>query len=121
MEGKGWLKSITKDWASGKILLTFEFDQDISSQIESIKDKLLRITAKIYRKKRSLDANAYYWVMVTQLADVLHVSEPFMHNMMLRKYGQDEIINGKLMYVSVPDDGESKADESGNLSYQADI
>ena len=69
MESLGSLKNITKDWANGKFLLTFEMEQDIGSQIEEIKDQLLTVTAKKFRRRRSLDANAYYWQLITKLAD----------------------------------------------------
>ena len=114
MESKGILKSITKDWVSGKFLLTFELEQDISGQLEGIKDKLLRVTAKLWREKRSLDANAYYWVLISKLSEVLKISKSRAHNLMLRRYGQDEIYEGKLIYVIIPDteEAEEKALES---------
>ena len=55
--------------------------------IDSIKDKPLSITAKISRKKRSLDANAYYWVLCGRLAEALHISKSRCHNIMLARYG----------------------------------
>lgn len=114
MESRGRLKGISRDWQTGKFLVTFEVDADISGQIESMTDRELRITAKRWREKRSLDANAYHWVLIGKLAEALRVSKSFMHNMMLRKYGQDEVIGGKLVYVVLPDtpDGERIAEEA---------
>ena len=48
----------------------------------------LDVEIKKRRKKRSLDANAYYWKLASEVADVLHVSKPYIHNYLLRKYGQ---------------------------------
>lgn len=87
MEGKGVFKSITRSWESGKIQLTFEFDQDISGSVDEIKDGTLTITAKKYRRKRSLDSNAYYWQLLAKLANKLSVSNAYMHNVLLRRYG----------------------------------
>lgn len=114
MESLGSLKNITKDWANGKFLLTFEMEQDIGSQIEEIKDQLLTVTAKKFRRRRSLDANAYYWQLITKLADRLKVSKPYLHNLMLRRYGQIEIVDGKMIYLVLPDsdDGSRRADEA---------
>ena len=114
MESLGSLKNITKDWANGKFLLTFEMEQDIGSQIEEIKDQLLTVTAKKFRRKRSLDANAYYWQLITKLAGRLKVSKPYLHNLMLRRYGQTEIVDGKMIYLVLPDsdDGSRRADEA---------
>lgn len=104
MESKGILKSVTKDWVTNKFIITFELEKDISGQIECMKDKVLNIVAKQYRKKRSLDANAYYWKLITEFAETSKISKPMAHNMMLRRYGQIEEMDGHLIYVVVPDD-----------------
>lgn len=46
MEGKGTLKGVALDWSTGKFRLTFEMEQDVSSQLDAVRDKPLRITAK---------------------------------------------------------------------------
>lgn len=81
---------------------------------EAFDGKRITLTIKEYRKKRSLDANAFYWATISQLAEVLQVSNPFLHNLMLRRYGQAEEYDGGLVYVLLPDDDESarKADEA---------
>lgn len=114
MEYKGTLKNISKDWDSGHFQLTYETETDITGQIESIRGKQLRIIAKQWREKRSLDANAYYWQLITKLADVQRVSKPYMHNMMLRRYGQTELINGQMVFLVLPDseEGIRKAEEA---------
>lgn len=104
MESKGILKDIARNWETGKFLLTFEMDQDITGQLEGIRGKLLNIVAKQYRKKRSLDANAYYWQLLTKLAEASGISKNRAHNLMLRRYGQLEEMDGHLIYVVVPDD-----------------
>lgn len=104
MESKGILKDIARNWETGKFLLTFEMDQDITGQLEDIRGKLLNIVAKQYRKKRSLDANAYYWQLLTKLSEASGISKNRAHNLMLRRYGQLEEMDGHLIYVVVPDD-----------------
>lgn len=106
MECKGTLKDVTKDWITGRFRLTFEFDKDVSEEIERLSGKLLAITAKVYRRKRSLDANSYYWSLLTKLAEAAGISKPHAHNMMLRRYGKLEEIDGRLIYVVVPDNDE---------------
>lgn len=103
MEFKGILKNITKDWVTGKALLTFEAEQDVTSQIEAITGKQLRVTAKQWREKRSLDANAYYWVLIGKLAEAVQISKPRAHNLMLRRYGQNMTIDGAGAYIRIPD------------------
>ena len=46
MEGKGTLKDVAVDWSTGKFRLTFEMERDVSGQLDAVRDKLLRITAK---------------------------------------------------------------------------
>lgn len=103
MESKGTLKSVTKDWMTGKFLITFELEHDISSQIEGIRGKELNITAKQYKKKRSLDANAFYWSLLSKLSEALHISKTRAHSIMLRRYGQPAIVDGSVAYVPIPD------------------
>lgn len=60
------------------------------------------------KKKRSLDANAYYHVLVGKLAKALGYSTNRIHNLTLRKYGQLENIGGQLVYVMIPDTDEAE-------------
>lgn len=113
METKGRIKQINLDWKTRKTAVTVEIDAK-PDEVEKLTDKDLTVVLKQFRQKRSLDANAYYWLLLTQLADVQNVSNPFMHNMLLRRYGQPEIIDGKMVYIVLPDtdEGAKKADEA---------
>mgnify|MGYP002094016092 FL=1 len=88
--------------------LTFELESDVSSSIDKMKDKPLRIIAKQWREKRSLDANAYYWVLLSRLAEMAGISKPRAHNLMLRRYGQNLMIAGQMAYLVVPDTTEAE-------------
>lgn len=44
--------------------------------------------ANPHHEKRSLNANSYYWRLLTDLAGALRVSRQEMHEIMLRRYGQ---------------------------------
>lgn len=76
----------------------------------TLKDKDVTLTVKPYRAKRTLSANAYYWKLLGELAKVLKVSNPYLHNQLLRRYG---VVNGD-MFVNIPDTDEAarKTDES---------
>lgn len=108
MECKGTLKDVTKDWMTGRFRLTFEVDKDVSAEIERLSGKLLALTAKVYRRKRSLDANSYYWSLLTKLSEVAGISKNRAHNMMLRRYGKLVEVDGDLIYVVVPDNDEGE-------------
>lgn len=52
--------------------------------------KQLEAEIKQYRKRRSLDANSYAWVLMTKIADVLRTSKEEVYIEMLKRYGQRE-------------------------------
>ena len=54
--------------------------------------KPLSVEVKVHRKKRSLDANAYYFALLTQLADLMGRSVEELHVTMLKQYGVFEYI-----------------------------
>lgn len=116
MKCTGRIQNIAKDWQSGKLLVTLAINEASAiTEIDKIKDvEKLSIEAKKYREKRSLDANAYYWQLVTQIAEAINSSTSFVHNYLLRKYGQVLIIDDKMAFVVLPDTDEAsrKADEA---------
>lgn len=88
MDCKGTLKDVTKDWMTGRFRLTFEVDKDVSAEIERLSGKLLALTAKVYRRKRSLDANALLWHCLGEIANVLRTDKWDVYLLMLKRYGK---------------------------------
>lgn len=43
---------------------------------------------KEHKQKRSLDANAYYWVLVNKIAEALNQTKDFIHLCMLKSYSE---------------------------------
>ena len=91
----GKIQNIAKDFRSGQLQVTFAInEQSVISEIESLRDcEKLSIEAKKHRAKRSLDANAYAWVLFTKIAEVVESSKDEVYEEMLQKYGfmyQDE-------------------------------
>lgn len=72
------------------------------------KQMVYEMEVKEYREGRSLSANGLYWSLIGKLSDALKISKPNMHNKMLRRYGQAEIIDGKLVYIYVLDTEEAE-------------
>ena len=89
MECTGKLKSVSKNWISRKWEVTFEINEDITASIDKIRDKLLNLTAKIHREKRSLDANAYAWVLMQKIAEAIHTDKWAVYLRMLERYSPD--------------------------------
>ena len=46
-------------------------------------DEMKEYEIKEHKPKRSLNANAYYWVLVNKIADTLNQSKEFIHMSML--------------------------------------
>lgn len=54
------------------------------------KEKIFEI--KEHKEKRSLSQNAYAWKLITEIGNVLRKSKEEVYQMMLKDYGQSEII-----------------------------
>lgn len=52
--------------------------------------KELELIVREVKQKRSLSQNAYFWVMVSKLADYMRLPKQDMYLMMLERYGQRE-------------------------------
>ena len=82
---------------------------------EAIKAGIMYVVEiKRHRKRRSLDQNAMYWSILGQIAKALGISNSKAHNLMLRRYGAVETIDGKTIKLVLPDTDEAaqRADEA---------
>lgn len=62
MNFTGKLEGLKMDYVTRKQSLSLEVNEDARDAFQELKDcEKLVIQIKKYRKKRSLDANAYYW------------------------------------------------------------
>ena len=68
---------------NAQVIIQWLFEQD-KSKIYEIKEK---------KQKRTLTANAYYWSLLNQLASVLRLNNDKCHFLMLKRYGQYEVIS----------------------------
>lgn len=72
MDFTGSFISIGKDFLTGKWNVALSVNEDVTRTFERLRESnLLDIEIKQHRKRRSLDANAYMWVMLQKIADVL--------------------------------------------------
>jgi len=56
------------------------------------KGKTLDVTIEQHRKKRSLDSNAYLWILCQKIAEVLHTTKEAVYREFIRRVGQFEIL-----------------------------
>lgn len=55
----------------GKQRVTLELDEDFREAFDKLRDTPVEVTIKRHRARRSLDANAYAWVLIDRLAEEL--------------------------------------------------
>lgn len=66
-------------------------DEVIKWLLNQDREKLFEI--KPYRQKRSLNANAYAWVLINEIANRLRTSKDEVYLEMLKRYGQSRVIS----------------------------
>lgn len=89
MEFTGKIKSINKNLITDELDITFSTNQNILPEYEKLKDdKKISVKAVRHRKKRSLNANNYLWVLLGKLADVHRADKWDIYLKMLRTYGK---------------------------------
>lgn len=69
---------------NAKAIIQWLFDQQDADKLYEIKEK---------KSKRSLTANAYYWSLLNQLASVMRMDNQECHFLMLKRYGQYEVVS----------------------------
>lgn len=103
METTGKLTAVTKDILTGKLNITFQIDSDCVDELNRIAIiESLDIKADKHKEKRSLDANAYFHVLVGKIADKITISKAKAKNILIAKYGQVELLpdGSPLIYKS---------------------
>lgn len=96
MECKAKMIDVSKSIASNSYRVLFELDAlgvnqgDLFKYLEM---DALRLKVVKWAEKRSLDANAYFHVLVGKIADVLGISKTRCKNDMITSYGQIEYID----------------------------
>lgn len=88
---------ITKQF-SGDYEVTLIVSQDQEGNMEPLNDLLndekLKECKIAHKKiKRSLNANSYAWVLITEIANVLRANKEDVYLSMLKRYGQSSVVS----------------------------
>ncbi|MCX4265995.1 MAG: hypothetical protein OSJ64_04170, partial [Firmicutes bacterium] len=67
--------------------LTLEIDGDFRQEFDNLHEADLDIEIKKYRQKRSLDANAYAWVLIDKIAKVMRIDKKQVYQEAIRNIG----------------------------------
>lgn len=89
MEFTGKIQNVSKDWQTGQFNITFSVNEPSAiNEVNNIQScEKLNIKAVKHRERRSLDANAYMWVLLQKMAEVIHEDKWNIYLEMLGKYG----------------------------------
>lgn len=130
------MKARIKDYVQTidrKQILTIVLDGDFSGQYDELKDVDIEIDIKKYRKKRSLDANAYLWVLIGKLSEKIGIDPIEIYRQYVRDLGISRLIeisesavetmriswglHGKGWFCDVLDDGAHEGTKLMRLFY----
>lgn len=91
MEFIGSIKGITVDYMTNETVVTVTTAKkpaEIQQQLLEVKDKICDCKFSIHYEKKSRNANAYFHVLNSKLAEKLEVSFSYMKNYLIYQYGQ---------------------------------
>jgi hypothetical protein len=86
IEFKAKISDISKGLFDSKTKLTLEFDGN-PADFEELLNGDLRVNLKQWRDKRSLDANAYFWVLLDKLAYKLQKGKTELYRAYIKDIG----------------------------------
>lgn len=93
MEFTGRIKDMTFDYKTKLPMVQFAIkEKNALENLEQIKDEVLEIRVIKKHDKRSLDANAYMWVMLGELQEVLQVPKEDIYRDLIKKIGSYEVL-----------------------------
>ena len=93
----GSITSVLRDF-DGRVVISIAVNENIP-QIANMKGKLLDIKLTQHREKRSLDANAYFHVLVDKIRGKTGYSFSRVKNELITSYGQIEYIDGQQVII----------------------
>lgn len=80
--------------------LMLELDGDFRNQFDKLKDKIIEVTIKKWSEHRTMTANAYLWVLLTEIGNALRESKEDIYFDMLRFYGQGGAVSVEDRYTA---------------------
>ena len=89
----GIIKDIDIDYKTSKAKISLLLDTKQLDIVEELKnDNKLNIELKKYREKRSLDSNAYAWVLLGELQNFLNIPKEEIYKDLIRNIGSYEVV-----------------------------
>lgn len=91
----GKIIDLSRDFKTGKARITFEVNEygTVTRMFDKYKNsEKLTVAVKEYREKRSLDANAYAWVLIDKLSAKLNRAKEEVYKDFIRDVGGNNVI-----------------------------
>lgn len=95
MKLTGKIKELSQGYTSGKMILSLEINEQrdlLEGYDELFSKEKISIELKPFKEKRSLNANAYLWKLIGELAAVLNLGNEEVYRHYIRDMGVYEII-----------------------------
>lgn len=93
MQTTGIINDISIDFNTRKPKISLLLDTNEISIVEELKNEnKLNVELKKYRKKRSLDCNAYMWVLISKIQEKLNIAKEDIYRDAIKNIGVYEVI-----------------------------
>lgn len=93
MQTTGIINDISIDLNTRKPKISLLLDTNEISIVEELKNEnKLNVELKKYRKKRSLDCNAYMWVLISKIQEKLNIAKEYIYRDAIKNIGVYEVI-----------------------------
>lgn len=76
----------------GGYLLTIATRENVGALYDELHETDVDVTVKKHREKRSLDANAYFWVLVDRLAEKTRIPKTDIYRRYIREIGGNHVM-----------------------------
>lgn len=93
----GHISGLLRDF-DGRAIISLTVNENVG-EIDKLRDKTLDIKLTTHREKRSLDANAYFHVLVDKIRGVTGYSFSRVKNELITSYGQIEYLMGQQVVI----------------------
>ncbi len=93
LDTTGIIEDIAIDYKTNKAKISLLLDTKQLNILEELKNNgKLNMVLKKYRKKRSLDSNAYAWVLLGELQNTLNIPKEEIYRDLIKNIGSYEVV-----------------------------
>lgn len=92
----GKIKGVSFDYVTGTPLVTLEMNERKTAldMVDTLREyDKLAVKIDRYKAKRSLNANAYAWLLIGKIGDATRASKEEVYLRMLKDYGQSDLVS----------------------------